>query len=208
MTPSADRFTLVRHGRTDYNDAGRLNGDPSVPVALTAEGRAQVEALARRLVDEPFDMAARSRFPRAAETLGILLRGRDVPVCVLADLDDVRLGDLEGHPVEDYRAWRRRYGMDSAPPGGGESRLDVLARYTRAFQELLDVDARDLLVVTHDVPIRFLLNAREDADPLDGPITSIPNATPYRLTPHEMAGAVAVMRSRLGSGWHRPGADH
>jgi broad specificity phosphatase PhoE len=202
---SGARFLLVRHGRTTYNDEGRLNGDPSVPVALTARGRAQVEALAERLADEPFDMAARSRFPRAAATLGILLRGRDVPVRVLPDLDDVRLGVLEGHPVGDYREWRRRNGMDHAPPGG-ESRLEVLARYRRAFEELLDVGARDMLVVTHDVPIRFLLNAREGADPLDGPIASVANATPYRLTADEIRAGLAVMRERLDSEgrWNPP----
>ena len=72
-------FALVRHGGTDYNARRRLNGDPSVPVHLTAEGRAQVAALRGRIAGMPVDSGVRTRFPRTAETIAILLEGRDVP---------------------------------------------------------------------------------------------------------------------------------
>ena len=53
---------------------------------------------------------------------------------------------------------------------GGESRLDALARYADGCARLLARrDARCVLLVVHDVPIRFLRNALLAADPLDGP---------------------------------------
>ena len=48
----------------------------------------------------------RTRFPRTQQTIEILLEGRDVPVVVCPDLDDVRLGEFEGRSVDDYRRFR------------------------------------------------------------------------------------------------------
>ena len=53
------------------------------------------------------------------------------------------------------------------------------------------------LVVTHDIPIRFVLNALEDADPLEGPVTSIDNGVLYELTATDLTRAVDRMEERL-----------
>jgi broad specificity phosphatase PhoE len=189
-------FALVRHGGTDYNARRRLNGDPSVPVHLTAEGREQVAALRGRIAGMPVDSGVRTRFPRTAETIAILLDGRDVPVVVCPDLDDVLLGEFEGASVDDYRRFRDERGED-ARPRGGESRADALARYARGFERLLAMDARAPLVVTHDIPIRFLANAIGGEDPLDGPVHAVANASLMRVGEDEMRRGVAVMRERL-----------
>ena len=191
-------FALVRHGGTDYNLAGRLNGDPSVPVHLTDQGREQVALLRDRVADMPVDLGVRTRFPRTEQTIAILLEGRDVPVVVCADLDDVLLGEFEGRSVEDYRRFRDENGQD-ARPRGGESRLDALARYTRGFERLLEVDARAPLVVTHDIPIRFLANAIAGEDPLEGSVHAVANASLLTVGEADMRRGVAAMRERLAA---------
>ena len=191
-----DRLVIVRHGRTNYNDRRRVNGDPSVDVRLTAAGMAQVARLRPRVAAMPIDLGVRTRFPRTAVTLDILLAGRDVPRVICPDLDDVRLGELEGADVDAYRAFRDAGGQD-ARPEGGESRLDVLARYVRGFRRLLAVRARTPLVVTHDIPIRFVLNALEGADPLEGPVTAIENGVLYDLSATDLTRAVDRMEERL-----------
>jgi probable phosphoglycerate mutase len=191
-----DRVVIVRHGRTTYNDLGRLNGDPSVDVRLTAAGVAQVARLRPRVAALPIDLGVRTRLPRTAVTLDILLAGRGVPRRVCPDLDDVRLGEFEGADVGAYREFRSENGQD-ARPDGGESRLDVLARYVRGFRRILALEARTPLVVTHDIPIRFVLNALEDADPLEGPVTAIGNGVLYDLGAAELARAVERMEARL-----------
>ena len=191
-------FALVRHGGTDYNLAGRLNGDPSVPVHLTEQGREQVALLRDRVADMPVDLGVRTRFPRTEQTIAILLEGRDVPVVVCADLDDVLLGEFEGRSVEDYRRFRDENGQD-ARPRGGESRLDALARYTRGFERLLEVDARAPLVVTHDIPIRFLANAIAGEDPLEGSVHAVANASLLTVGEADMRRGVAAMRERLAA---------
>jgi len=191
-----DRVVIVRHGRTTYNDRRRVNGDPSVDVRLTAAGMAQVARLRARVAGMPIDLGVRTRFPRTAVTLDILLAGRAVRRVICRDLDDVRLGVLEGTDVDEYRAFRQA-GGHGARPEGGESRLDVLARYVGGFRRLLAVRAAMPLVVTHDIPIRFVLNALEDADPLEGPVTSIDNGVLYELTATDLTRAVDRMEERL-----------
>ena len=196
MSPERS-FALVRHGETDYNAARRLNGDPSVPIPLNATGLAQVEALRSRMAALPLDLGVCTRFPRARQTKGILLDGRDVPRVICPDLDDVGLGDFEGAPVTEYRACRDEYGPVARPPGGGESRIDALTRYVRGFESVLGRGERFPLIVTHDIPIRFLRNAIADDDPISGPIRSIDNASLLVVTEAELRHGVEVMRRRL-----------
>lgn len=191
-------FALVRHGGTDYNLAGRLNGDPSVPVHLTDQGREQVALLRDGVAAMPVDLGVRTRFPRTEQTIAILLEGRDVPVVVCADLDDVLLGEFEGRSVEDYRRFRDENGQE-ARPRGGESRLDALARYTRGFERLLEVDARAPLVVTHDIPIRFLANAIAGEDPIEGSVHAVANASLLTVGEADMRRGLAAMRERLAA---------
>ncbi|MFN8111463.1 MAG: histidine phosphatase family protein [Thermoleophilia bacterium] len=193
-----DWALLVRHGESTYNRLGLVNGDPSVVVCLDDEGVRQAKELAARLAGVDVDLAVRTRFARTHETLDILLDGRDVPVVDYPELDDVRLGVFESRPVDEYRAWRHTHRPDEPPPGEGESRIDALYRYTTGFQRMLDEDAARILAVMHDVPIRFLANALQGADPLDGPVTAVANASVLRVTTDDLYRGLGVMRDRLG----------
>jgi broad specificity phosphatase PhoE len=191
-------FTLVRHGQTTYNATQRLNGDPSVPVLLDDVGRQQCAACAAALSGDTFDVAVHTGFPRTGESLGILLAGRGIPVVVIPEFGDVHLGVFEGQPVRDYRIWRQTRTPSARPPGG-ESRVDALARYVLGTEQLLDLDGASVLAVLHDVPIRFIANAADGDDPVDGPITSIANAEVRRFGRGSLTAALAVMRRRVAA---------
>ncbi len=191
------QFTLMRHGQTTYNAAQRLNGDPAVPVYLDALGREQCVRRAAELAECTFDVAVHTQFVRTRESLEILLAGREVPRVCMPDFGDLRLGMFEGRPVREYRLWRTSRSPDERPPGG-ESRIDGLTRYVAGAQRLLELEGTSLLGVLHDVPIRFIANAARGDDPIDGPITMIANAELVVLDRAELAGAVRVMRERIG----------
>ena len=61
----------------------------------------------------------------------------DIDMAVLPDLNDITLGKFEGRPIDEYRAWLREFGPEAPVPGGGESRVDVVARYARGFRTVL-----------------------------------------------------------------------
>jgi alpha-ribazole phosphatase len=191
------RFTFVRHASTVYNGLRRLNGDPRVPVPVDAAGRVAAAALGASLAAWPFDLAVHTRFARTRETLRILLAHRPgIPVAMEPFLDDIAVGEFEGRDIETYRAWRRVHGPAEAVPGG-ESRLAALARYAAGCEHVLARhDARDVLLVVHDVPIRFLRNALLRADPLDGPVRTVANLERLTVTESELGAALAVMHRR------------
>jgi broad specificity phosphatase PhoE len=192
----SDAFALVRHGRSAYNAEHRLNGDPALAVPLDEEGVAQVRALRPQVDALPLDLAVHTRFGRTLQTLDILLEGRAVPRRELALLDDVRLGEFEGAARDEYRQWRAARGPD-ARPEGGESRIDALRRYAAGFALLLEEAPGPTLVVTHDIPIRFLSNALRGADPLDGPVRDVANASLLVVERPAMRAAVTAMRAAL-----------
>jgi probable phosphoglycerate mutase len=171
-------FILTRHANSTLNQSGQINGDPAVPVPLTEEGRAEATRLGHQLATVRIDLCVHTRFQRTRETAELILQGRQVPVVVEPLLDDVRIGELEGEPLENYRAWKRAHARADPFPGG-ESLDDAARRYARAYRGLLDRDEPVTLVVCHEIPIRYALNAAEGSGALDAPEHSIPNATPY-----------------------------
>jgi probable phosphoglycerate mutase len=191
------RFTFVRHASTVYNGLRLLNGDPRIPVPLDAGGRVAAARLAESLARCPFDLALHTLFARTRETLGILLaHRRAIPVALEPAFDDIDVGEFEGRDVETYRAWRRLHGPAERVPGG-ESRLGALARYAAGCDHLLGRhDACAVLLVVHDVPMRFLRNALLGADPLDGPVRTIANLERLTVTESQLGAALALMRRR------------
>jgi broad specificity phosphatase PhoE len=190
-------IVLTRHAHSTLNLADRVNGDPSVPVTLTADGRAQAEQLGRQLAEMPFAICVHTRFGRTLETADEVLRGRDVPRVEEPLLDDIDVGDLEGVTLDEYRAWKREH-TRSDPFPGGESLDDAARRYARAYEGLLERPEQTLLVVCHEIPVRYALNAAAGSDDLDGPAHAIRNATPYLFDEDALARAAARIRSLAG----------
>ena len=171
-------YVLTRHGESTLNFENRINGDPAVPVALTEKGREEARLLGQQVAHIRLDICICTRFTRTRETAEIALEGRDVPIVAEPLLDDIDVGDLEGIPLEDYRAWKRVHTRRDPFPGG-ES-LDAAARrYAQAFRKLLERPETSLLVVTHEIPLRYAINAADSSDELDGPARQLANATPY-----------------------------
>ena len=176
-----------------------MNGDPTVPAPLSEEGRVQADRLGDELRHLPIDLCVHTRFQRTLETVDLALAGRELPRVVEPLLDDVDVGELDGVPVAEYRAWKKQHRRDEAFPGG-ESLDDAARRYARGFRRLLARPERTVLVVTHEIPIRYALNAADGSDDLDGPEHSIGNATPYLFDEAGLGRAVEgierITRSR------------
>jgi len=187
-------FVLVRHGQSALNAAQRINGDPSVPVPLTRQGREEAAALAVQLAGIDLQLCVHTRFERTEETAALALAGRRVPVEIEPLLDDIDVGELEGRTIADYRAWKREHDRGDAFPGG-ES-LDAAAlRYADAYASLLARPERRILVVCHEIPVRYAVNAAAGSAELDGPAHEILNCVPHLFDEDGLARAVARMRS-------------
>jgi broad specificity phosphatase PhoE len=171
-------FVIARHGESTLNDENRINGDPAVPVALTETGRQESRLLGQQLAHVPLDLCMHSRFGRTLETAQLALEGRAVPLVTEPLLDDIDVGELEGRTLDEYRAWKRAH-TRADPFPAGESLDEAARRYARAFRMLLARPERAILVLTHEIPLRYAINAADGSDNLDGPAHQLANATPY-----------------------------
>jgi broad specificity phosphatase PhoE len=187
-------FLLARHGQSLFNVDGVVNGDPARDRGLSERGTEEGRKLAWQVAAIGVDLCVVSDFPRAQQTAELALDGRDVPRVVDRDLGDVRIGELEGKQLSDYRAWK--HGRSRAEPfPGGESLDDAALRYAGAYERILARPEQTVLVVSHEIPVRYAVNAAAGSDDLDAPIHDIANATPYVFDEPSLARAVERMRA-------------
>jgi probable phosphoglycerate mutase len=130
-----------------------------------------------------------SEFARTRETAELALEGRDVPVVVVPELNDIRFGSFEGKLLTEYRGWASTAGPADACPGGGESRASAAGRFARGFRAVLERPEGLALVVAHALPIRYVLGALIEQDPA-AIIEPVQYAEPHRFSAAQVARAV------------------
>jgi broad specificity phosphatase PhoE len=140
-------FVFARHAESAANAAHVLSSDPLRLSALTLRGRAQALQLGSQIANIEIDLAVCTRFPRTRQTLDLALQGRDIPVVIEADLDEVRAGVFDGAPIEANWAWKQRHARGERFPGG-ESLDEAVRRYADALIRLLARKEAVTLIVT------------------------------------------------------------
>jgi broad specificity phosphatase PhoE len=186
-------FLAVRHGQSLFNVDRIVNGDASLDRGLSEQGIEEAQRLAGQLSSLQLDLVAVSPFPRAVQTANIALAGREVPHLVDDDLGDVRIGELEGASLDAYREMPAHSNRKERFPGG-ESLDEAALRYAGAFGRLLARNEELILVVCHEFPVRYLVNAASGSDALDRPLHYVGNATPYLFDEASLRRAVEHVR--------------
>lgn len=156
------RLFLLRHGETDWNRARRVMGHRPIP--LNDLGRQQIEDLAPHLRGLGVVSIVSSPMVRARETAEIVSKALGgVAVEEDAGLAEVGYAGWEGKTfpelIEDpiYNEFHRDP-LGTAPPGGGETLLQVRERVFSAATRALGA-AGPCLLVSHGDPLRLLLAA-------------------------------------------------
>jgi glucosyl-3-phosphoglycerate phosphatase len=165
------RLILLRHGQTDYNVTGRMQGH--LDSVLTSVGHEQAAAAAPVLAALEPDRVVSSDLQRAVDTAEVVGAACGLAVKFDARLRETHLGEWQGHTVAeidgDYpgaiAAWRSD--PTWAPPGG-ESRVAVVAR-SRPVVDELDAEFADsdeasstVLLVAHGGLIAGLVTGLMD----------------------------------------------
>src|SRR5215469_9319060 len=190
-------FLAVRHGQSLFNLDKVVNGDAALDRGLSEQGIEEAERLAVQIAAVPLDLVAVSPFPRALQTANIALAGREVRHLVDQELGDVHIGELEGESLDAYREAPAHSNRKERFPGG-ESLDEAALRYAGAAERLLARDEQVILVVCHEIPVRYLANAAAGSDRLDGPLHYVANATPYLFDEASLQHAVARIRQLAG----------
>ncbi|MDT3426801.1 broad specificity phosphatase PhoE [Paenibacillus forsythiae] len=140
---------LIRHGQTDWNAAGRIQGQSDIP--LNGEGRRQAEMLAERLLREPYrwDSCITSGLSRAEETGRIIAARLGLPLLEPDNrIRERAYGQVEGlTPDEREAKWGKEWNLLEL----GQEKDEQLQARGLAFMEDLSAKHpdRNLLVVSH-----------------------------------------------------------
>ncbi|WP_328295491.1 histidine phosphatase family protein [Kineococcus sp. NBC_00420] len=147
------RTALVRHGETDWNRDGRLQGRTDIP--LNDTGRAQALALADQLAGQGWTAITSSPLSRARETAQIIADHLGLELLPAHDdLVERNFGEAEGGDLEELTA---RFPNGERP--GQETWDDVCARGAAALRRLrAEHGDAPLVVVAHGTFLRATVN--------------------------------------------------
>ena len=161
MEQAKDRTTLilVRHGETEWNLAGRIQGYSDS--RLTALGAEQGRRAAERLAGLDIVAVYASDLGRARETGEVIAAPHGLAVQTVQELRERCYGAFEGKTAEEIRAadphafetWLvDRQGL--APPGG-ETQQELSERVMRALGEIAGAHPGETVAVAaHGGPIK------------------------------------------------------
>jgi len=167
------RLILVRHGQTQHNADGLVQGRADIP--LSELGQRQAAALATALADEPIAAVVSSPLRRARDTAVAIAAVHGLTVLVEPELVEMDVGGMEGLSGAQMRS---RYpdvltrwlepGGTAVPLPGGESLAAVQARAWQVVTRLGERFPGDTVVaVTHNFVIAGIVCRALDV-PLDG----------------------------------------
>lgn len=155
------RLLLIRHATNDMMGSGILAG--WMPgVHLNAQGRAEAEALARRLAQVEIAAIYASPLERALETAEIVAAPHTLPVTARERLGEVRCGRWTGQKIERLRRRRLWRQIQIAPSisrfPGGESMAEVQMRMCAELESLCAAHPHQTVaVVSHADPIKAVV---------------------------------------------------
>ena len=153
---------LLRHGQTDANATGVLQGH--LPTPLNALGLAQAQRLAGRVARHVPKVTAvvSSDLRRATQTAGPVAAACGLTVEFDPAWRERGFGEFEGKHVGERATWRAAHG-DTDPPGA-ESLASFRARVRLALESMPRrlPGHRAVAVVTHGGPVGVVLRLLAD----------------------------------------------
>ena len=184
-------FLFVRHGQTDWNVRGLLQGRSDRP--LTDKGVEQANEAAHLLRGESVGLIVSSPLARAVDTAEVISQRLNVPIQVDSDLIERSFGRYEGRPVleigQDLGAGsdkqsvsKSRAGLaivtSNALPSDAETWEEISTRVLRATDHWLGkCSQKKVLFVSHFGVMTILYHH------LCGVTKPAKNAIPYRFVP-------------------------
>lgn len=156
------KIYLIRHGETDWNQAGLLQGQTDI--ALNAQGLEQAREAAERLKEVPFEIAFCSPLIRAKRTAETIIGDRKITLTTDERLRELNFGPWEGvdiRTIKDAASQPFTNPGSYIPPEGAESFAQLYKRSGEFVDQVLlplEGTYETVLVVAHGGVNRSILN--------------------------------------------------
>lgn len=153
------KLLLTRHGQTDWNIAGKIQG--MTDIELNETGIKQAKNTREKLLNQNIDAIITSPLKRAKKTAEIIGKNREIPIIEDNGIIERYFGEFEGKTREEFdfdEIWNYKLNKQY---DDAESIGDLFGR-VQGFLEKIKKQYQDktILVVTHGgvlVPIRATL---------------------------------------------------
>jgi len=187
---------FVRHGTTEWNEAGRIQG--WAPVGLSGRGREEAGSVADALAERhAIDAVVASDLARTVETAEPIAAAAGVAVETDPRLRERDFGVFQGLPSGDF--FERFPDFDLLESGRAaaerapESGESWLAVRDRVLDAAADLRAREgtVVAVTHVNPIRLVAGERRDLSV----VRSLTELSADNCSVTEVDGSGAVVRA-------------
>jgi phosphoserine phosphatase len=157
------KIYLVRHGQTDFNLQGVVQGS-GIDAPINKTGQAQAESFFKAYQGISFDQIYHTALIRTKQSIQQFI-DLGLPVKALPELNEISWGDYEGTPMtpeegEYYlhmlHQWQQG-NLDYAI-AGGESPNTVAVRMKRGIEIILNGPGETILVCMHGRAMRIFLS--------------------------------------------------
>lgn len=145
-------ITLLRHGESEGNSSGLLQGQSDYPLTSSGVDQARTLAVYWKSIDTKFDLIVTSPLLRAAQTAEIISNHLHIPIEFDPAWKERDFGRLQGSKLDeiDHLEPRVDFFHPFDPIGGnGESQLDLYIRASRALQKIIRRPPGSYLIVSH-----------------------------------------------------------
>ncbi|RDU23027.1 histidine phosphatase family protein [Anaerosacchariphilus polymeriproducens] len=160
------RLYLVRHGETDWNKKGLIQGSSDIP--LNEYGRELARITAKALRDIKFDKVYASPYIRAYETAQILCEHHKIPIIKDSRIKEFNFGNYEGKSIEILRTdkrytefWKCFSNPEEYVAKDGAETYDAFLIRIKSFIDEIIIpnqnDSDNILVAAHGAVIRGFL---------------------------------------------------
>lgn len=144
------KICFIRHGETDWNIAGKLQGRTDIP--LNESGIKQAQACGASLLQNEWDLMITSPLLRAKETGQIIQQKLNIPLYEMASFIEVAFGDAEGltYHERDARFPNRDY-------PNKETEAMVTERFLKGIRTVhQDHTNKNILIISHGAFIKAI----------------------------------------------------
>ncbi len=162
MNTITTRLFITRHGETEWNLQGRVQG--SKDSNLTNKGIMQAKKLGKYLEETPIDIIYTSTSGRAVSTSKIIADKRSIDIVQIEQLKEMNMGIWEGltHDLisEKYEEmhetfWNTPHLLIDHP---GESFEELRERVVRSVLEIVQVnEGKNILIVAHGIVLNVIM---------------------------------------------------
>ena len=171
------KLYLIRHGQTEWNVEGKIQGRTDIP--LNETGRLQAHFLAAGMSSRPVVRIFTSTLKRAVETAMAVGEDQNVAVELVKSLEEIGFGKWEGRTnveimadyPEEYRRWMLNP-VEVSPPGG-ELKQEIRVRCKNVMDAILEETAGlkgDIAIVSHGATLAYIIEYLMKDHPLEGDI--------------------------------------